>query len=65
MRWIKCSDRLPENDEYVLVFNKGPCAIYINAYSTCNCRWLLERCRDVTHWMPLPEFPQGFKKDAN
>lgn len=61
MEWVKCSDRLPEienvlvidvtNDIFVAYFSKsGSC--FIN----CNCREG-STC-SPTHWMPLPELPK-------
>lgn len=65
--WIKCSDRLPENDEEVLVFGKD--GMFCGRYETCagisywnSHRWDHTECmvefEPVTHWMPFPNPPE-------
>jgi hypothetical protein len=67
MEWIKCSERLPEDDKYVLVWdgniNLDNFPFYeIAAYRTFNNGsffisgpYVLQK---ITHWMPLPNPPQ-------
>ncbi len=60
MKWIKCSDRLPEPYQYVLIFGNG-----INDYMKTSfmfnndgyIEWEDERFIP-THWMPLPSNPE-------
>lgn len=67
-KWIKCSDRLPENQD----LDEGDndyCFVYYDDLSTygtakamyCNGEWytsyISKLIYPVTHWQPLPEFP--------
>ena len=59
MEWIKCSERMPENDTNVLVYGIG--GINIMAYESEINWWYEDEGRhdadEITHWMPLPEIP--------
>jgi hypothetical protein len=60
-RWIPCSERLPEYGEYVMFIRKN-CECYIGYYdekNTWNTDYQWFTGEDVTHWMPLPEPPEG------
>ena len=66
MEWISVKDRLPDNDEPILIYGKATCHTcdpspkvregrmynkrFIFGEYDCTC--------DVTHWMPLPETPK-------
>lgn len=61
-KWIRVEDRLPENEQIILVHeNCGKAqmkiisAIYINNHFECDHSCTLE---NVTHWMELPEPPK-------
>lgn len=78
MEWIKCSDRLPESDENVLIFSdtndfSSPSIGYMTKWSEC-VTWtnLTEWVGDegsfsnvhVSHWQPLPQPPAAPEKSA-
>jgi hypothetical protein len=64
--WIKCEDRLPEDNEYVLAFGENEIAV-MQFRKTSDGRHKkvmgyfqnIERGEiiEATHWMPLPETP--------
>lgn len=72
LRWIPCSERLPETDGPYLVVNKatGWIGVYnfsrvknfpyfgpqVNAWWRLDDDWYPQSC-NATHWMPLPEPP--------
>ncbi len=62
-QWIPVTERLPENDDLVLVYFKWKTfpggEVDVSAYHPRAQRW--ENTWDVTHWMPLPEKPEGIK----
>lgn len=62
MEWISVKDKMPEFDEYVLIYAKGEIVRaflyttkYGNFWSTCEDDI---RHADVTHWMPMPQPPK-------
>ena len=66
MNWIKCSDKLPEPDEHVLVYGEdGIFTAYRDdneKYPTWNCYPVGSYASDglvycITHWMSLPKLP--------
>ena len=57
--WISVKERLPEDDDLVLVYHKA--LRYIDIGSVSLVRWdstYSAICRATTHWMPLPEPPK-------
>ena len=58
--WIRCVDRLPEEEEYVL-------CVCVNARGQQNIvkgyymggQWRCGMNSNVTHWMPLPAPPRN------
>ena len=64
MEWISVKDRLPKDDEDVLVIDDtGRMAVSCYFFSSYGS-WLWENRDDqvllgeVTHWMPLPNPPE-------
>lgn len=58
LRWVPVSERLPENDQIVLVVMGSP----QNGVSTA-CYWSSHKIwsikANITHWRPLPAPPQS------
>lgn len=54
--WIPVSERLPETDKTVLVWDRRNSREYFNVCD--HGRWIILRQEDITHWMPLPEPPK-------
>lgn len=59
MNWISVKDRLPINDDYVLVYNYRD-GIHIGYFSGKNWDVQYEWAphERTTHWMPLPDEPK-------
>lgn len=65
-KWIKCSERLPEPEEWVLTIdkdNRQTIAQYYSYLQSGDLNWYDNSCcnskvYDVTHWMPLPQAPE-------
>ncbi|EQA3420201.1 DUF551 domain-containing protein [Cronobacter dublinensis] len=70
--WIKCSERMPENDDYVLVadFDAHYTSCEPNYQIACYGDWFKNNypswdngdglgvnLKTITHWMPLPAPP--------
>ena len=62
MEWISIEDRLPEEEERVLAFFVGQ---FMEVASFKDEEWIVsfddwsEYLFPITHWMPLPEPPEG------
>ena len=69
MEWISVAERLPDNDQPVLVWNSGGyCQKPWAWWQICDYedgKWREQDERDeypgVTHWMPLPPEPPNWK----
>ena len=59
MKWIPVTERLPENDKTVLVWNRRNSREYFDVYD--HGSWIILESEDITHWMPLPEPPKEEK----
>ncbi len=60
--WVKCSDRMPEDAQWCLVYTDY--GQFAQCWSSnTNRGWLGDEISipniDVTHWMPLPAAPGG------
>ena len=56
--WIKCSERLPEDERYFLAFDCNHC-MWVACWYENNWVDMLDRkLFDITHWMPLPKEPE-------
>jgi len=61
-QWISIEERVPDNEESVLVFDRKArdyCNMWVGWYDPNYMRWVCEGSPyfHVTHWMPLPEPP--------
>ena len=70
--WISVEDRLPEEGQIVLVHQKDGfiyCAENFAGNVLMSPGWFIDNyswdAKEVTHWMPLPEPPEGKDGDAN
>jgi len=63
MNWISVKNKLPEQNESVLIFSKNGGVAEARYRETENVfiqyRWSVIKGNDVTHWMPLPEPPES------
>jgi len=66
MEWIKLENEKPQEESWVLAYNGCICVkmfernIFYDGSSSYYCPD--GEMSDVTHWMPLPEKPNRFKK---
>ncbi|MGK3503212.1 DUF551 domain-containing protein [Escherichia coli] len=69
--WISCSERMPDDKQYVWCWGKSygwtECDTFEGYYDWSRNKWWAvtddgeEPASKVTHWMPLPEPPQEVK----
>lgn len=59
IRWISVKDRIPNDQEEVLVctLSKNGCRNIDKGYWSID-RFIHRGSAQVTHWMPLPDFPK-------
>ena len=59
--WIKCSDKHPENNQYVLCYDGNDIDIFKFTYYENKKKYNFTNSQDdffyATHWMPLPAPP--------
>jgi hypothetical protein len=71
--WIRCEERMPPEDEVVLVYTpEGRCGkIHLDVLSMAyeypvswsshfieiGIQWVEHDSHEITHWMPLPNIP--------
>lgn len=57
-RWIPVTERLPEDDDDVLIMSSG--SISMGYFNIFRGYWVAYEGDDdnITHWMPLPELPE-------
>ncbi len=56
-KWINCKDKMPEKDGRYLVIETFPFGSQWRGVSSLrNHKW---DCIAVSHWMELPELPDG------
>ena len=55
--WIKCTDRLPDRDEFILL---GWTGAHFIPYDKIDRKTMRSTCADLalTHWMPVPGPPK-------
>lgn len=62
MKWIKCSERMPEADVSVLaLWNGGIQVLFVHSSTGLwddGDFWSCIDHDEVTHWMPLPQPPE-------
>jgi hypothetical protein len=68
-QWIPCSERMPLDDESVLVYSPRCKKVFKAIYRTCSGCWVfsydhIQIQEPISHWMPLPELPKEVENDA-
>lgn len=68
MKWISVKERLPEETEWVLVYQDGAMnCMAFNKKTKAFEDWIEAKCLNVipefiTHWMPLPPKPEDVEE---
>lgn len=68
--WISCDDQLPSEKQNVLIFVKTKLCSFVEVGFLDNgvfsSSWDFEEIGvNVSHWMPLPEWPEIKKEEQN
>lgn len=64
VKWISVDDRLPKDEQEVLVCTKSKNGMRnIDKGYLAKDRFVHRGCAEVTHWMPLPELPEEKEGD--
>lgn len=63
-RWIPVTERLPENDEYVLVYDNSDMFVawFSKEFGWCSFDGNLDEYTPITHWRHLPKAPESEDK---
>lgn len=62
--WISIKNRLPENETHVLVYDKDRDDVYVGYFydnTFDDGRGTVTSW--ITHWMPLPPFPEPYNEN--
>ena len=59
--WIPCRERMPESEGRYLVYDSVSKAQFVTQYWG-DGTWRTVRA-EITHWMPLPDDPEGSGED--
>ncbi len=59
--WVKVGDKLPENNNDVLVYSLYTDEYYAGWYD--GAKWVIRydynnEAGNITHWMPIPKLPE-------
>ena len=67
--WISCSERMPDDGQHVIILCDGAFVLYAQYRDgeffdivRNGDEFFETQSRNVTHWMPLPEPPQGVNR---
>lgn len=58
MEWIKSSNELPPENEFVVTFGKGGVGLDRITYPKDGNLWACTNLDCVTHWCRIPEWPE-------
>ena len=63
--WISTNDAYPDEGVKVLAYNAATGNYCVGNYSKMFDKWRAPGSPMVTHWMPLPQRPEGGRKMTN
>ena len=61
VEWISVSDRVPDNEDYVLVAHEDG-RVTRDFFSNIRGDFAFKHGGEVTHWMPYPPHPNQLKE---